>query len=297
MIRSCAGTVLILTYTARASRAKGCLSAPLANGQATQPHRAPVLQPQRPLAALAVFAILLMLGTALFGTASSVTHARPVEGTIPTSSARHGGPARSPLTPLAAHCVYTPLSASAFESELANFPNPVVANYILNGLRYGFRIGFTGPRISLISKNLRSAYSEPQIVSQYLAKECELHHTAGPFPSPPCDPFRTAGIGVVPKKSGGNCLIVHLSAPHGSGVNDGISKEDFSLQYITVDTMVSHIIRMGRGALMLKVDVQHAFRNFPVHPEDWPLLGIEWQGQYFVDKVLPFGLRSSPCYI
>ena len=31
----------------------------------------------------------------------------------------------------------------------------------------------------------------------------------------------------------------------------------------------------------------------PIHPEDWPLLGMRWQGAYYVDTCLPFGLRSA----
>ena len=40
--------------------------------------------------------------------------------------------------------------------------------------------------------------------------------------------------------------------------------------------------------------MKHAFRLCPVSPIDWPLLGIFWNGCFYVDKVLPFGLRSSP---
>ena len=32
----------------------------------------------------------------------------------------------------------------------------------------------------------------------------------------------------------------------------------------------------------------------PIHPEDWNLLGIYWQSQYYIDLYLPFGLRSAP---
>ena len=31
-----------------------------------------------------------------------------------------------------------------------------------------------------------------------------------------------------------------------------------------------------------------------MHREDWHLLGIHWQGRWYVDKCLPFGLRSLP---
>jgi hypothetical protein len=37
-----------------------------------------------------------------------------------------------------------------------------------------------------------------------------------------------------------------------------------------------------------------AFQNVPVHPNDWELLGMHWQGLYFFNQVLPFGLRSVP---
>ena len=51
--------------------------------------------------------------------------------------------------------------------------------------------------------------------------------------------------------------------------------------------------RPGKGALMAKIDIKHAFRIFPVRPEDYELLGTFWEGLYFVELRLPFRLRSS----
>ncbi|XP_068761877.1 uncharacterized protein [Montipora capricornis] len=45
---------------------------------------------------------------------------------------------------------------------------------------------------------------------------------------------------------------------------------------------------------MSKLDIKSAFRNIPVHPSDWELLGMKWNSLYFFDTVLPFGLRSAP---
>ncbi len=45
---------------------------------------------------------------------------------------------------------------------------------------------------------------------------------------------------------------------------------------------------------MAKADVKKAYRNVPVHPDDRRLLGMEWRGTTFVDRTLPFGLRSAP---
>jgi hypothetical protein len=85
-----------------------------------------------------------------------------------------------------------------------------------------------------------------------------------------------------------------LSSPHGSSINDYISKDDFSLHYATFDSALTMVAKHGRGALMSKADIKHAFRICPVRLQDWELLGLCWQGQYYVDLRLPFGLRSSP---
>ena len=45
---------------------------------------------------------------------------------------------------------------------------------------------------------------------------------------------------------------------------------------------------------MAKFDVASVYRNVASHPDDRPLLGMQWHGQYFVDLVLLFGLRSAP---
>ena len=45
---------------------------------------------------------------------------------------------------------------------------------------------------------------------------------------------------------------------------------------------------------MAKVDLKNAFRLCPVRREDWHLLGIHWRNSYYIDKCLPFGLRSAP---
>ena len=45
---------------------------------------------------------------------------------------------------------------------------------------------------------------------------------------------------------------------------------------------------------MVKADIQEAYRMVPVHPEDQHLLGMHWEGFLYIDKVLPFGLRSAP---
>jgi len=61
-----------------------------------------------------------------------------------------------------------------------------------------------------------------------------------------------------------------------------------------VDDACKRLLALSRGAQMVKFDVQGAFRTVPVHPHVRWLLGMSWERRTYVDKVLPFGLRSAP---
>ena len=54
------------------------------------------------------------------------------------------------------------------------------------------------------------------------------------------------------------------------------------------------MILMILAIMLAKIDVESAYRLIPVHPEDRWLQAVEWQGSYYVDPMLPFGLRSAP---
>ena len=115
-----------------------------------------------------------------------------------------------------------------------------------------------------------------------------------PLPNLTTPRLRCSGLGAVPKKDGRWRMILHLSAPAGTSVNDHINKADFSLHYASFDEAVRMLTALGPGALMAKVDLKSAFRMIPVHPEDWELLGMHWRDHFYIDTCLPFGLRSAP---
>jgi hypothetical protein len=48
-----------------------------------------------------------------------------------------------------------------------------------------------------------------------------------------------------------------------------------------------------KGSYTAKTDIADAFRLIPVHPDDYPKLGFQFQGQYYFDKCLPMGCASS----
>ena len=89
-------------------------------------------------------------------------------------------------------------------------------------------------------------------------------------------------------------MIVDLSLPAGGSVNDMISADLCSLCYPSVDDAVKFILALGRHTHLVKTDLKNAYRILPIRPEDRQYLGINWEGQVFVDQCLPFELRSAP---
>ena len=51
---------------------------------------------------------------------------------------------------------------------------------------------------------------------------------------------------------------------------------------------------MGAGCFLSKVDIECAFHIAPFHPDDWHLLGMKFNNQYYFDMRLSMGSRSSP---
>ena len=54
------------------------------------------------------------------------------------------------------------------------------------------------------------------------------------------------------------------------------------------------MLSLGKGTLLAKVDIESAFCNIPVHPNDRHLLGMLWNNKLYIDTLLPFGLCSVP---
>ena len=134
-----------------------------------------------------------------------------------------------------------------------------------------FRLGFHHSRkLKSATTNKPSAKQHPDVIDRYLANEVSLGRVAGPFTSPPLPNLHISSFGVIAKKGqpGKWTLMVDLSSPVGWSVNDGIDPDEFTLQYITVDQIISMVSKDGQGALMAKLDVETAYRNIAVHPGD-----------------------------
>ena len=171
---------------------------------------------------------------------------------------------------------------------------------ILHGITEGFSIGYDASKAQLKQQatNMLSALAHREVVSHYITEELQATRLVcvGSKEVARSMGIHCSQLGVIPKKNSPNKrrLIINLSAPEGYSVNDGIGKELSSVSYILVDKVVARILKLGRGALLVKMDIKQAYRNVPVSPEDRFLLGMCWEGKVYVDTALSFGLRSAP---
>ena len=97
-------------------------------------------------------------------------------------------------------------------------------------------------------------------------------------------------------------MIVELSWTPGHSVNSYISDDSASVNYISIDRVVQRDTLHGLGCLIAKLDLEDTYKNIVVRPKDWDLPGtmisprddpILNSMSYYVDCVLPFGLRTA----
>ena len=167
-------------------------------------------------------------------------------------------------------------------------------SYVNSGFQNGFDIMYCGNVSNTLPNNLKSASLHAEKVTHAIHKELRRGHTSGPFLAPPFPATHCSPLGAVEKRDASVRLILDLSQPRGSSVNEAIIDKYCSVKYTSFDDAVKMVRKMGVKGYMAKIDIRHAFRLCPVRRADWPLLCYVWQGRYYVDTRLPFGGRSSP---
>ena len=95
----------------------------------------------------------------------------------------------------------SPLNYNRFCSELTKHPNRDWVDYVLHGIREGFKLGFESSfLLKPPKKNKASAYQHATVIDAYLANEVRLGRVAGPFESPPINPLQISSFGDNPQE-------------------------------------------------------------------------------------------------
>ena len=193
--------------------------------------------------------------------------------------------------------VPTSLLLANWKTFLSNYHDNIVVDF----LTYGWPINYTAcTHLISSSRNHPSALNFDSHVQAYIDTKLSYNAIAGPFNYPPfADDFVCSPLQTVPKRgSSTRRVVMDLSFPQGSSVNDGIPSntylgDQFKLRLPGIDRLVEFFLAKGRNCLVFKKDLRRAYTQFPVDPKDYSLLGFCYQGKFYFDTHCPFGLRSS----
>ncbi len=199
----------------------------------------------------------------------------------------------------------TPLRYKFWEALLVKHPDREEVQWCIDGLRDGFRIGYTGPRdVSRITHN-HGITDEKEIafVDGELLKQVQLGRRIGPFDVPPFSNFMVSPMSIAYKKHSQKMRLVHdYSFPRygecSTSVNAFIPDEAREVDMTSFDSAIELLLKLharedSAKLYMYKLDVESAFRLLPVHPDDYHLMGMVWRQKYYVDLVVAFGIGSS----
>ena len=176
----------------------------------------------------------------------------------------------------------------------------VLVNYtdskLVPHLRYGFPLGFaTMTKPAPNRNNHTSTLYNTAAVDEYLHTEKRHQAIAGPFKTPPFTPWcHISPMMVRDKKlSTQKRVIVDLSWPLGRSVNSNIPYDVYdgqqaSMTLPTAEDLAAAILAAPPSAHLFCLDLSRAYRQLRIDPQDWPLLGLTWRGQFYFDQALAF---------
>ncbi|CAL1715691.1 unnamed protein product [Somion occarium] len=106
-------------------------------------------------------------------------------------------------------------------------------------------------------------------------------------------------MGIIPKTTPGTFRIIQdFSFPRDNpsifSVNDDINPDEFQCEWGTFVACVLLIADAPEGTQASVNDVQNAYRNIPIHPDDQPYLVIFFLGLVILDHCAAFGSCSAP---
>ena len=175
------------------------------------------------------------------------------------------------------------------------FSDQVLLDKIVKDLVHGADIGCRGPfRNPGKSSNAPSAAKNGARVSDAIADWVQKKFAFGPVPLhevPPEAKFN--GIMTREKPNGSVRIILNLSSPKGSAVNEGIDNSEFPATMSSTSKWVSSLWKAGKKCKMVKIDWADAYKHIAVRPEDINLQWFTWLGMAFQELCLIFGGVSS----
>jgi hypothetical protein len=192
----------------------------------------------------------------------------------------------------------TPFDVDKLELFLESHPNQPFVRSIIRSLREGFWPFDDGDweEDSEDMANYSSDVLDLSAIRAFRDKECEAQHWSPRLPFNHLLPgMKTSPMFVVWQKQKPRIITDHA----GSGLNNGISKENSKVKYDDMHPF-GQALRRARSdnpavdLILYKSDVAAAFLNLPAHPI-WQLRQVvSVDGDRYIVRRLVFGNRASP---
>ena len=170
------------------------------------------------------------------------------------------------------------------------YPNLGLLEVIYKDIKFGADIGCRGQfRNPSTATNAMSAITDGEKVTDAIADWVKKGFAYGPIPLyevPASAKF--SGIMTTPKPNGSVRVILNLSAPLGSAVNEGINNDDFPATMSSTTKWLRIMNRAGRYCKLCKIDWADAYKHIAVRQEDTDLQWFKWLGMAFKELCLIF---------
>lgn len=189
------------------------------------------------------------------------------------------------------------LNVDLWEKELTDYHNKEICHFLR--FRWPVRFEADSPLVS-VSENHQAGQLHLPHIRKFIGSELSHGAIVGLFSNPPFHPWtRGSPILTRPKKDSSNRrIIIDLSFPKGEAVDQGIDitsifGRDSTYVLPTIGDLTNAVTLNGKGTWMWKGDLARAYRQLRVDPLDCPLLGMQVDGQFYIDLCPSFGCRSS----
>ena len=180
-------------------------------------------------------------------------------------------------------------------SEKMSKPERRRANKIIKDLRVGADAYQRKVLPPITTENSKSAFEHGALLTDTVATWIKKGFMAGPFDTPPLPGFRENPLGAM-ARNGKVRPILNMSGPAGRSFNDNVKEEELEKLHMGTAKQFSYLLReAGKGACFSKFDIRDAYKLVPAKVEDYRLQGFKWLNKYFVEVMMSFGGKPSPC--
>ena len=159
------------------------------------------------------------------------------------------------------------------------------SSHVRQWIEHGFPLWWrrdTGPPAACHKPNHPSCQEAAH--RQFVSDSVRALHSAGAVGKVTDRPHCVSPLSVVPKKNGKLRLVLNLRH-----VNRHLVVPRFRYESLRDLGFLAR-----PGDLMFSIDLQDGYWQLQMHPDAYTYLGFEWEGEYYVFKVLPFGLATAP---